>query len=70
MALTVTCECVDCMAFITCLFYPTMYELLDFYSLVTLQNENCISQATGYKQIVTVCGSQRRHIVVTQRKLM
>jgi len=27
-------------------------------------------QITGYNQSVTGCGSQRRHVVITQRKLM
>jgi len=30
----------------------------------------CKSIDTGYNQSVTGCGSQRRHVVVTQRKLM
>ena len=28
------------------------------------------NEFTGYNQSVTGCGSQRRHVVVTQRKLM
>ena len=29
-----------------------------------------LSILTGYNQSVTGCGSQRRHVVLTQRKLM
>jgi len=42
----------------------TLPEKSDFF-----QN-NLIIFSTGYNQSVTGCGSQRRHVVVTQRKLM
>jgi len=29
-----------------------------------------LTKLTGYNQSVTGCGSQRRHVVVTQRKLI
>ena len=36
---------------------------------VVILTRNTLSNLTGYNQSVTGCGSQRRHVVVTQRKL-
>jgi len=41
-----------------------IYHWIYYVSLLILV------ECTGYKQSVTGCGSQRRHVVVTQRKLV
>jgi len=45
--------------------YFNVYETKYF-----LFSEHPFGVATGYIQSVTRCGSQRRHVVVTQRKQM
>ena len=37
---------------------------------VVVQSSSLLPETTGYNQSVTDCGSQRRHVVVTQQKLL
>jgi len=47
------------------------FKSMDFDKAFSDINEKRYKlRSTGYNQSVTGCGSQRRHVVVTQRKLM
>jgi len=54
--------------------YAAVYSLaiswLLALTLLRREKYSVSGSVTGYNQSVTVCGSQRRHVVVTQRKLM